>query len=79
MIDFIENFKEILDESEEINISAETRFKDIDEWDSLTNLSLMAMVDSEYNVKLNADEIKESETLLDLFTIIKSKQQYESV
>jgi len=74
MKDFIENFKEILDEPEEINLSPETTFKDIDEWDSLTNLSLMAMVDSDYNVKLNADEINNSETLLDLFNLIKTKQ-----
>lgn len=74
MIDFIENFKDILDEPEEINLSLETRFKDLDEWDSLTNLSLMAMVDSEYNVKLNADEINKSETLSDLLTLIKSKK-----
>ena len=78
MKDFIENFKEILDEPEEINLSPETTFKDIDEWDSLTNLSLMAMVDSDYNVKLNADEINNSETLFDLFNLIKTKQQYES-
>ena len=74
MKNFLENFKEILDEPEEINLSPETTFKDIDEWDSLTNLSLMAMVDSEYNVKLNADEINECKTLLSLFTLIKSKQ-----
>ena len=74
MKDFIENFKEILDEPEEINLSPGTTFKDIDEWDSLTNLSLMAMVDSDYNVKLNADEINNSDTLLDLFNLIKSKE-----
>lgn len=72
--DFIENFKEILDEQEDVKLSSETFFKDIDEWDSLTNLSLMALVDTEYNVKLNADEIKNSDTLLDLFNLIKSKQ-----
>ena len=72
--DFIENFKEILDEPEEVKLSPETTFKDIDEWDSLTNLSLMAMVDSDYNVKLNADEINNSDTLLDLFNLIKSKE-----
>tara|TARA_B110000240_G_C13424756_1_gene421082 strand:+ start:633 stop:857 length:225 start_codon:yes stop_codon:yes gene_type:complete len=74
MKDFIENFKEILDEPEEINLSSKTTFKDIDEWDSLTNLSLMAMVDSDYNVKLNADDINKSDTLSDLFNLIKSKQ-----
>ena len=74
MNDFIENFKEILDEPEAISLSSKTIIKDIDEWDSLSNLSLMAMVDSDYNVKLNADDIKNSHTLLDLFNFIKSKQ-----
>lgn len=72
MNDFIENFKEILDEPEAISLSSKTIFKDIDEWDSLTNLSLMAMVDSDYNVKLNADDIKNSDTLLDLFNLIQT-------
>jgi acyl carrier protein len=74
MNDFINNFKEILDEPEDANLSPESIFKDLDEWDSLTNLSLMAMVDSDYNVKLNADEVTNSDTLLDLFNLIKSKQ-----
>ena len=74
MKNFIKIFKEILDEPEEIKLSPEINFKDLDEWDSLTNLSLMAMVDSNYNVKLNADEINNSITLLDLFNLIKSKQ-----
>lgn len=70
---FIQNFKEILDEPDVVVLSSETLFKDLDEWDSLTNLSLMAMVDSDYNVKLNADEIKNCNTILDLFSIIKHK------
>ena len=74
MNEFIENFEEILDEPEKVNLCPETNFKHIDEWDSLTNLSLMAMVDSQYNVKINADEIKKCETLQDLFTLINTKQ-----
>ena len=66
-------FKDVFSDSS-IVITDNLSAKDVDEWDSLTNLSLMAMVDSDYNVKLNADEINESETLLDLFTLIKSKQ-----
>jgi len=70
---FIESFKEILDEPDDVTLSSKTLFKDIDEWDSLTNLSLMAMVDSEFNVKLTADEIKNCNTISDLFKTILSK------
>lgn len=72
--DFIESFKDILDEPELVEIKEGTEFKDIDEWDSLTNLTLIAMVDSEYNVKLNSDDITKSKTVLDLTNLIKSKQ-----
>ena len=59
--DFIENFKEILDEPDLVDLNDQTLFKHIDEWDSLASLSLMAMVDSEYNIKLSADEINKCE------------------
>ena len=71
--EFIENFKDILDEPELEELTENTSFKDIDEWDSLTNLSLIAMIDSEYNVNLNSDDINNSETILDLVNLIKSK------
>lgn len=71
--DFIENFKDILDEPELVEINQDTEFKDLDEWDSLTNLTLIAMVDSEYNVKLNSDDVNNLKTILDLLNLIKSK------
>lgn len=70
---FIENFKEILDDPDQENISTKTVFKELDEWDSLTNLSLLTMIDSEFNVKLNADDIRNSNTIMDLVNLINSK------
>lgn len=72
-IKFIESFKDILDEPELFEIKENTEFKNLDEWDSLTSLTLIAMVDSEYNVKLNSDDINNSETILELINLIKSK------
>lgn len=71
---FVNNFEDILDEPELVELTENTSFKDIDEWDSLTNLSLIAMIDSEYNVKLNSDDINNSETISDLVNLISSKQ-----
>ena len=45
--DFIEHFAEQFDETEKIVFTAETVFKELDEWSSLIALSVMAMADEE--------------------------------
>lgn len=70
---FLENFANILDDTDAMLIAEDTIFRDLDEWDSLTALSLIAMTDEEYAVKLTGDNIKSSTTLQDLFEIIKNK------
>ncbi|MDA9233511.1 acyl carrier protein, partial [Flavobacteriaceae bacterium] len=71
---FIENFKMILDEPDSTSISFETKFKELDEWDSLTRLSLIAMVDQKYNVKISSDDIKKVNNLQELEDLIKIKK-----
>lgn len=70
---FLENFKNILDDTDVSLITIETNFRELTEWSSLTALSLIAMVDEEYSVKLTGDDIKLSKSLNDIFNIIKSK------
>lgn len=70
---FLKNFSEILDDTDPSLINPNTVFRDLGEWDSLTALSLIAMVDEEYSAKLTGDNIKSSVTLNDIFEIIKNK------
>jgi len=70
---FLENFKNILDDTDVSLISIDTIFRELTEWSSLTALSLIAMVDEEYSVKLTGDDIKSSKSLNDIFNIIKNK------
>ena len=67
------NFADILDDTDAALITQETVFRDLDEWNSLTALSLIAMADEEYAVKLTGDDIKSSNSLNDIFEIIKNK------
>lgn len=39
------------------NLDVTKRFKDYDEWDSLTSLSVMAILDSDYHIAMNSKEI----------------------
>ena len=71
--DFIEKFAEQFDDTPIENLSAEVRFKELDEWSSLIALSVIAMADEEYNVTLVATDIRNSETIEDLFNAVQSK------
>ena len=69
MEDFLDGFVEILEDTDRSQLTEETKFKDLDEWDSMTALMVIAMFDDKYNVKITGNEIKESNTLGDLFKI----------
>ena len=71
--EFIENFVDQFDDTEASELSADTKFKELDEWSSLIALSVIAMVDEEYDVAIKGDDIRSSETIQDLFNIVESR------
>jgi len=70
---FIENFAGIFDDTDISELKPETIFKNLDEWSSLMALSLIAMVDEEYDVRLKGDDIRSTDTIEDIFILLKSK------
>lgn len=70
---FIENFAAQFDDTDANEFKAETIFRELDEWSSLTALSIIAMVDEEYHVKIKGDDIRNSKTIVDLYNIVKSR------
>jgi acyl carrier protein len=69
---FLEQFIAQFD-TEPTGVTMDTDFRDIDGWDSLTALSLISMIDDEYNVKLSGEELKSSKSITDIFNIVKTK------
>lgn len=72
--EFITNFAEQFDETDASEIKADTNFKELAEWSSLIALSIIAMVDEEYDVIIKGADIKNSSTVEDLFNVVKSKK-----
>lgn len=70
---FITSFEELFEELEDGPIVPETVFKELSDWDSLMALSLIAMVDELYGLKLNGDDIRQSNTVSELFKLISQK------
>lgn len=73
--EFIDNFAAQFDETDPDEIKADTKFKDLDEWSSLTALSIIAMVDDEYDVIIKGNDILKSDTIQDLFAIVEKKHR----
>ncbi len=71
--EFIKNFADQFDETDASEIKAETVFHDLDEWSSLIALSLIAMIDEEYDVTIKGDEMRSAVTVEDLYNIVKAK------
>lgn len=54
--------------------TVETEFKKLDEWSSLIALSVIAMVDEEYGITIQGEDIRNANTIADLFNNVKIKQ-----
>lgn len=54
-------------------LKPESKFRDMFDWNSVNALTMIAMVDSEYDVMLVAQDFQKSKTIRDLFNIITSK------
>lgn len=71
--EFVELFAEQFDETDPSEIKAETVFHDLDEWSSLTGLSVIAMVDEEFDVALKGDDVRNAVTVEDLYNAVIAK------
>ncbi len=69
---FIELFSEILEmEGQQINL--EDNFRDYDNWDSLANLSVIAMLDEEFGVLIENKDFKNINTVGELISEVKNR------
>ena len=73
--EFVENFAAQFDDTDASVFTPETVFHELDEYSSLIALSLIAMVDEEYDVTLKGDDMRSAVTIQDLFNIVKSKAE----
>lgn len=73
--DFIQHFAEQFDETEVMAFKADTEFKELDEWSSLSAIHVIAFIDTEYDVEISGTEIRRANTIKDLFDLVNSKKR----
>ncbi len=71
--EFVALFAEQFDYTAASEIQSTTEFHKLDEWSSLIGLSVIAMVDEEFEVALKGDDVKTSVTVEDLYNKVIAK------
>ena len=71
--EFVNNFAEQFDDTDPSEIQADTAFHDLEEWSSLTGMSVIAMAKTIYGKSLTGSELRSCVTVEDLFNLLSSK------
>ena len=70
--EFVEKFADEFSETPSGEITAETKYKELKEWGSLTALSILSMIDEEYDQMLAGATLRKFETVKDLYEYVES-------
>lgn len=68
--EFIENLAEQFDDTDITEIQPETEYQELDEWSSLTAMSIIAMVKTQYGKTITGREIRKCQTVEELFNLV---------
>ena len=73
--EFVAHFAAQFEDTDKSLFTPQTAFRELEEYSSLIALSLIAMVDEEYDVSIKGNDIREAVTIEDLYNIVKSKMK----
>lgn len=71
--DFVQAFAEEFDETPVEKFTANTEYKELEEWGSLTALSIIALTMEAFSKKITGADLRSSRTIEDLYNLIQSK------
>lgn len=70
--DFVTQFADAIEIPAE-GLDSSTHFKELDVWDSLCALTIIAMVDARYSVAIGGNDLEKSDTLGALADLVTSR------
>lgn len=70
---FIQNFANQFDETDMSEFKPNTIFQGLEEWSSLTAMSVIAFIKTEYGKTVTGKEIRSCNTIEDLFNLVALK------
>jgi acyl carrier protein len=71
--EFINHIEDEFDEIKPGVLKPDSQFREVFEWNSINALILIAMVKTEYDVTLTADDLIKSKTVEDIYMLVESR------
>ena len=71
--EFIKKFAEEFDETPMSDFTADTKYRQLDEWSSLSGLSIISMIDEEFDKQITGADLRSVLTIDELYNLVKSK------
>ncbi len=71
--EFISLLEKEFDDLSPGTLTPNTNYRDIPNWSSMHALIIIAFADAHFNVELTATELKNTQTIQDLYNVIQSK------
>lgn len=68
--EFVSAFADEMSEVPEGVITADTKYKTLEGWDSLASLSIISMVDDEFGKLITGADVRSHETVKDLYEFV---------
>lgn len=71
--EFVANFADLFDDTDVSEITPSCVFHDLDEWSSLTGMSIIALAKTEYGKSITGAKLRACITVEDVFNLINNK------
>jgi len=69
---FLESLSEVFERDD---IKPDDEFRDYEQWDSMAYLSIIAMIDDNYDIVIPAEEFEKLDKVIDIYNYINGNQQ----
>ena len=73
--EFTEQLAAEFEDVEPNTISPDSNYRDIKNWSSMYALIIIVFIDANFDVQLNADNLKNTHTVRDLYTLVCEKMK----
>ena len=71
--EFIKKIEFEIDEIEAGTLKPDTKYREMEDWSSMLGLIFIALIDTEYGITINGEELINAITIQDLYDVVKSK------
>lgn len=73
--EFITNLEDQYDDVERGKIKPQSKLREAFEWNSINALIIIALIKTEYDVDIDADDLRKAQTIQDLYDMITKRVQ----